>query len=70
VLRSFPRSLEFVGVTATDGGSNRVELMVTIKGCHPEPCRLILNLPRGDRQVLEKELRGKLENHLRSHVTA
>ena len=66
VVRSFSRPLDLIGVTASEGGSNRVELMVTIKGCHDEPCRLIL-ICRGDRNALESALRRKLENQLRTH---
>jgi hypothetical protein len=67
VVRSFPRALDLIGVTASDGGSNRVEIMVTVKGCHDQPCRLLLNLSRGDRKSLESELRRKLQDQLRTH---
>jgi hypothetical protein len=41
VIQSYPNEpFEFVGVMASEGGSGRVEVMVTIKGCHKEPCRL------------------------------
>jgi hypothetical protein len=42
--------------------------MVTIKGCHNEPCRLLLNLSRANRAALEDELRRKLHEQLRSHL--
>jgi hypothetical protein len=68
VIRTYPRPLELVGVMASEGGSNRVEIMVTVKGCHDAPCRLMLNLSRGDRAALESELRRKLQELLRSHT--
>jgi hypothetical protein len=67
VIRRHPQPLDFVGVMASEGGSGRVELMVTVRGCHEEPCRLVLNLSRGTREALEAELRGKLEILLREH---
>jgi hypothetical protein len=67
IIRQSP-PLELVGVAAADGGSSRVELMVTVKGCHEEPCRLVLNLPRGDRRSFETELRLKLQTLLRTHL--
>jgi hypothetical protein len=70
IIRQCPQSLELVGVAAAEGGSSRVELMVTVKGCHEEPCRLVLNLPRGDRRSFETELRLKLQTLLRTHVTS
>jgi hypothetical protein len=60
--------LEFVGVIASDGGSGRVEVLVTIKGCHDEPCQLVLNLSRRNRAALENELRHTLEVALRAHT--
>ncbi len=70
VIRQYSPSLNFVGVMASEGGSGRVEIMVTVKGCHAEPCRLLLNLPRSNRATLESELRRTLEEQLRSHIGA
>jgi hypothetical protein len=56
VIRQYGEPLKFVGIMASEGGSNRVELMVTIRGCHDEPCRFLLNLSRGDRATLASEL--------------
>jgi len=69
VIQRFSQRLEFAGVMASEGGSDRVELMVTISGCHDEPCRLMFNLPRADGPTFEAELRQKLEQQLRSHTT-
>jgi len=67
VVRQYSNALEFVGVMASEGGSGRVEIMVTIQGCHEQPCQLILNLSRADRGALQDELRQKLESALRTH---
>jgi hypothetical protein len=69
VIRRYPRPLEFAGVMASEGGTDRVEVMVTISGCYDLPCRFILNLSRGDAPTLAAELRRKLEEWLRSHTT-
>jgi hypothetical protein len=67
VVRQYSKALDFVGVMASEGGSGRVEIMVTIQGCHEQPCQLILNLSRADRVALQDELRQKLEAALRTH---
>ncbi|HXG86779.1 MAG TPA: hypothetical protein VNJ02_00470 [Vicinamibacterales bacterium] len=61
-------AFEVVGVASNDGGSERVELLVTIAGCHKEPCMLILNLDRGSQDELEDDLRAKLREALVSHA--
>ena len=68
VIQQHPRQLELIGVMASEGGSDRVEIMVTVKGCHAEPCRLLLNLSRSNRAELESELSRTLEEQLVSHV--
>ena len=69
VIRQHQRELELVGIIASEGGSNRVEIMITVKGCHEEPCRLLLNLSRGSRSALQDELRRKLEDVLLTHAS-
>jgi hypothetical protein len=68
VIQRYPQPLEFVGVMAAEGGSNRVEIMVTVRGCHQEPCRLLLNLSRQNQSSLQTELRRTLQASLRAHV--
>ena len=67
VLQAYPRPLELGGLMASDGGSGRVELMITVSGCHDAPCRLLLNLSRASKTDLESELRDKLQEQLRAH---
>jgi hypothetical protein len=59
--------LEVVGVASSDGGSNRVELLVTIVGCHQEPCVLMLNLTRTEASQFEREFKDKLREKLADH---
>jgi hypothetical protein len=64
------RDLDLIGVASTDGGSGRVEVLMTIAGCHEEPCVLMLNLARGERAALERELRIKLRGALAAHAAS
>jgi hypothetical protein len=68
VAREHSDVLRVVGVTTTDGGSDRAEVLVTIEGCHREPCRFIVNVTRADREALEDELSVKLGDALRKHL--
>jgi hypothetical protein len=70
VVRDYPREpqLNFVSVMSTDGGGERVEVMVTVAGCHKQPCMLVLNLSRRDRNALTGDLRQKLQEALQSHL--
>ena len=67
VIAEVRGDLELLGVLSTDGGSDRIELLVTVAGCHREPCRLVLNLTRVDAADFEDELREKLRDALVSH---
>jgi hypothetical protein len=69
VIQEHERSLHLVGVASTEGGSDRIELVITVSGCHDEPCMLMLNLTRAGRSELETELKGKLRTALGAHKT-
>jgi hypothetical protein len=70
VIAQVRGDLELLGVVSTDGGSDRIELLVTVAGCHSEPCRLALNVTRADAAAFEDELRTKLRHALISHDMA
>ena len=70
VIQEHGRSLQLVAVASTEGGSDRIELVITLSGCHDKPCILMLNLTRAGRSELETELRGKLGTALRAHEAA
>ena len=61
------RALNVVGVTSTDADAERVELLITIEGCHNEPCRFVVNVNRGERDEFEVALRAKLSQALQAH---
>jgi hypothetical protein len=65
-VEHFP-TLEIVGVTSGDGGSDRVEILATITGCHQDPCRVVVNVSRAEPDAFERELRTKLHEALIHH---
>ena len=60
--------LQVVGVASSEGGSDRIELLIMITGCHREPCRFLINVARTGAAELEAELRTKLQEALRNHA--
>jgi hypothetical protein len=60
--------LEVIGVASTAGESSRVEVFVTVRGCHREPCILMVNLTRQGHQAFERDLREKLRRALTAHT--
>lgn len=62
------RDLQVAGVTSTDGGSERSEILITLNGCHEGPCRLLINVDRADGQEFETSLRAQLVEALRKHA--
>jgi hypothetical protein len=67
VAREYDGALEVLGVASAEGGTGRVELLVTIAGCHREPCVLMLNLARAEHAAFERELRSKFRAALAAH---
>jgi hypothetical protein len=70
VVYEHGRGMDVVAVTATEGGTDRVEVMVTIGGCHRDPCQFVVNVTRTDRREFEREFRGKLNDALHKHAAA
>lgn len=74
-LRALSRSIverqglrvEDVQIMSAEGGTDRFELLITIAGCHRDPCSLLLNLTRTDQGDLEQELATKLRAALAAH---
>jgi hypothetical protein len=48
VVKEFRDDLDLVSVASTHGGITRVELLVTISGCHRDPCVLLVNVSRAE----------------------
>ncbi len=67
IARELAGAFRVVAVTATDGGSERAEIVVAIEGCHDGPCRFMVNVTRSDRSAFENELRTKLHDALARH---
>ena len=67
IVRELAGPLRVVAVTATEGSRERAEVLVTIEGCHDEPCRFMVNVTRSERMAFETELRTKLADVLGQH---
>ena len=67
VATQVDQRLSVAGVTVTEGGGDRVELLVTVGGCHREPCRHLLNIRRAEPSEFEHDLRAKLLAALTEH---
>jgi hypothetical protein len=61
--------LEVLGVVSNEGGSDRVEVLITIAGCHTDSCRVVINLSRAEGSDLEEQLRTKLREALLHHAS-
>ena len=66
VVREYA-DLAIAGVTANDGEADHAELLFTITGCHDEPCMIMVNVPRCDRETMQRELRRHLSDALAQH---
>ena len=63
------QTIQIAGVSATEGGGDRSEILVTLNGCHEGPCRLLLNVDRADVQEFESSLRAQLIEALTKHAS-
>jgi hypothetical protein len=59
--------LEVMGATPAEGDSAYAEVMLTIRGCHVEPCRMLIGVSR---DASEPECRRVLQERLQQHRTA
>ena len=67
VVSAVDHTLNVVSVSATEGGGSRAEILVTVGGCHREPCIHLLNVSRGSPEILVEEFRAKLVESLQAH---
>jgi hypothetical protein len=67
VVQEHGRDLQVSGVTFSDGSADRVEVIVTIDGCHSGSCRFAVNVTRADSEEFERDFRVKLGEALRKH---
>ena len=59
--------LNVVGVTINAGGSDYVEIVVDIRGCHRESCQIVIGVFRN---VTEAALESAISEQLRQHLAA
>ena len=67
VAGEYGGNLALGGVTANDGEADHAELLFTVTGCHDEPCLIMVNVPRSDRETMQRELRRTLGDALERH---
>lgn len=67
VARAYNSRLDVLGVASIGGGTGRVELLVTIEGCHKGSCVIMINVTRSGQPQFEDELRLKFRDALASH---
>lgn len=68
VVRDHGPGLKVLAVTSTEGGSDRVEVLLDITGCQSGPCRISLNLNRVDAEEFARVLKSKLAGAIRDHL--
>jgi hypothetical protein len=66
VARTENPQLVVVGLTGGDGSTGYVEMLIALKGCHVDPCRLAIGFDRTISPALLREtLRRRIREHLR-----
>ncbi len=68
VAAEYDSRLEVIGVASTAGERSRVEVFVTVRGCHRESCVLMVNLTRRGHEAFERDLRENLRRALVAHT--
>ena len=69
VASEYQEALTVVNAATTDGGGERIEILVTLSGCHDGECRVMVNVSRADRQTFEAEFRSKLREAIEKHAS-
>jgi hypothetical protein len=64
------RGLHVAAITVAAGAIDRVEVILTVAGCHEGDCRFVVNVTRADLAAFEREFRVKLRDALGKHVPA
>jgi len=63
--REQTQTVKVAGVVLSAGGSDYIEILVNLEGCHPEPCQFSLGVFRN---VSEAALKTAVAEQLRSHL--
>jgi hypothetical protein len=64
ISKGYP-TLELLGVTTAEGGSRYSEIILSIRGCHSEPCQLIVGV---NRDAPEAAFRRHMDERFREHL--
>lgn len=67
VVREEAPGLTLINVASSDAETGRLELLVTVTGCHREPCTFLINLARQERRGFEAALRDQFRAAVASH---
>lgn len=60
--------LVVLGVSVTDGDSDYAEIIIDLKNCRREPCRLAVGVFRNaEERELRNQIADKIQRHLREH---
>jgi hypothetical protein len=69
IARELDGRLSVVGVVGAKAGSDYIEVLVTIRGCEAEPCRLTLGVTHvASQDEISAAVRKTLEAYLRRHA--
>jgi hypothetical protein len=61
-------ALEVVGATVSEGGSRYAEVILTVRGCTKEPCRVVIGVIRdAPEEAFRAEVGKRLGQHLNEH---
>ena len=58
-------AVEVMGVVLSEGAKDRAEIVVRIRGCHPDPCRVVVNV---NRHLSPDELAAEITSQLRAAI--
>jgi len=62
-----PQPLDVVAAIPADRDSGYTEVILVVRGCHVEPCRMVLGVTRDASEV---ELRAAVRTMLLEHLTS
>ena len=61
-------ALEVVGATVSESGSRYAEVVLTVRGCTKEPCRVVIGVIRdASEEAFRVEVGKQLGKHLNEH---
>ena len=61
-------TLEVVGATVSEGGSRYAEVILSVRGCKTEPCRVVIGVLRDSPEAaFRNEVGKRLGEHLNEH---